>query len=92
MDIEIPCSVQLRLAQLFFLVQKVCMHGVLKIILIANSYTLGSSKGNICVLHTPKSNHKHSISMAMTSPTVNKTIIIAHRLQLFLKMRIVNTR
>ena len=59
-------------------------------ILIANNYTPGSSKGNICVLHTPKSNHKHSVSMVTTPPTVNKTIIIAHRLQLFLKMRIVN--
>ena len=28
----------------------------------------------------------------VTPPTVNKTIIIAHRLQLFLKMRIVNTK
>ena len=42
-----------------------------EIVLIANSYTLGSSKGNICVLHTPKSNHKHSISMATTPPIVN---------------------
>ena len=63
-----------------------------KAILIANNYTPGSSKGNICVLHTPKSNHKHSVSMVTTPPTVNKTIIIAHRLQLFLKMRIVNTK
>ena len=51
-------------------------------ILIANNYTPGSSKGNICVLHTPKSNHKHSVSMVMTLPTVNKPIIIAHCLQL----------
>ena len=58
-----------------------------EIVLIANSYTLGSSKGDICVLHTPKSNRKHSISMATTPPIVDKTIIIAHRLQLFLKMR-----
>ena len=60
-------------------------------ILIANNYTPGSSKGNICVLHTPKINHKHSVSMVTTPPTVNKTII-AHRLQLFLKMRIVNKK
>ena len=63
-----------------------------KTILIANNYTPGSSKGNICVLHTPKSNRKHSVSMATTPPTVNKTIIIAHRLQLFLEMRKVNTK
>ena len=63
-----------------------------KAILIANTYTPGSSKGNICVLHTSKSNYKHSVSMATTPPTVNKTIIIAHRLQLFFKMRIVNTK
>ena len=37
-------------------------------ILIANNYTPGSSKGDICVLHTPKSNHKHSISMVTTRP------------------------
>ena len=43
-------------------------------ILIANNYTPGSSKGNICVLHTPRSNHKHSVSMVTTPPTVNKTI------------------
>ena len=52
-------------------------------ILIGNNYTPGSSKGNICVLHTPKSNHKHSVSMATTPPTVNKAIIIAHSLQIF---------
>ena len=63
-----------------------------KTILIANNYTPGSSKGNICVLHTPKSNRKHSVSMETTPPTVNKTIIIAHRLQLFLEMQIVNTK
>ena len=63
---------------------------VFEAILIANSYTRGSSKSNICVLHTSKSNHKHSISMVMTPPTVNKVIIIAHRLQLFFKMQIVN--
>ena len=51
-------------------------------ILIANNYTPGSSKGNICVLHSPNSNHKHSVSMVTTPPTVNETIIIAHRLQL----------
>ena len=50
--------------------------------LITNNYTPGSSKGNICVLHTPKSNHKHTVSMETNSPTVNKRIIIAHRLQL----------
>ena len=59
-------------------------------ILIVNNYTPGSSKGNICVLHFPKTNHKHSVSTVTTPPTVNK-IIIAHRLQLFLKMRKVNT-
>ena len=37
-------------------------------ILIANNYTPGSSKGNICVLHSPKSNHKHSVSMVTTRP------------------------
>ena len=58
---------QLRLAQLFFLVQKVHVW-CFEAILIANNYTPGSSKGNICVLHTPKSNHKHSVSM-VTTPT-----------------------
>ena len=61
-------------------------------ILIANNYTPGSNKGNICVLHSPKSNHNHSVSMVTTPPTVHKTIIIVHRLQLFLKMRKVNTK
>ena len=51
-----------------------------------------SQLANICVLHTPKSNHKHSVSMVTTPPTVNNTMIIAHHLQLFLKMRIVNTK
>ena len=37
-------------------------------------------------------NNKHSISMAMTPPTVNKAIINAKHSDLFLKMRIVNTR
>ena len=64
---------------------------VFEAILIASNYTPGSSKGNISVLNTPKSNHKHSVSMVTTPPTVNK-IIIAHRLQLFLKMQIVNTK
>ena len=35
----------------FCLVQNLCMHGVFKP-LIANNYTPGSSKGNICALHT----------------------------------------
>ena len=69
-------SVQLRLAQLFSSSKSVhawCFEAIL----IANNYTPASSKGNICVLHTPKSNHKHSVSMVMTPPTVNKIIIIA---------------
>ena len=89
---ELSYSVQLRLAQLFFLDSSKSVHAwCLEAILIANNYTPGSSEGNICVLHTPKSNSEHPVSMVMTPPTVNK-IIFAHRLQLFLKMRIVNTK
>ena len=73
-------SVQLRLAQLFFSGSKSVHAWCFEAILIANNYTPGSSKGNTCVLHTPKSNHKHSVSMVTTPPTVNKAIIIAHRL------------
>ena len=83
---------QLRLAQLFFSSSKSVHAWCFEAILIANNYTTGSSIGNICVLHTPKSDHKHAVSMAMTPPAVNKTIIIAHRLQLFLEVRIVNTK
>lgn len=62
------------------------MHGDLKPFwyLVSNNYTLGSSKGDICVL-----NHKQSISMVTTLPIVNKAKIIA---QLLLKMWVVNTR
>ena len=45
------------------------------------------AKGSIRVLHTPKVNHKHSVSMETIPPIVNNTIIIAHHLQLFLKTR-----
>ena len=78
--LEICNSVQLRLAQLFFSSSKSVHAWCFEAILIANNYTPGSSKGNTCVLHTPKSNHKHSVSMVTTPPTVNKAIIIAHRL------------
>ena len=75
----------------FFLYSSKSVHvWCLEAILIANNYTPGSNKGNICVLHTPKSNCKHPITMVTIPPTVNK--IIAHRLQLFLKIRIVNTK
>ena len=83
---------QLRLVQLSsFSSSKSVLAWCFEAVLVANNYTPGSRKGNICVLNTPKGNHKHSVSMVMTPPTVNKTVIIAHHLQLFLKMWIVNT-
>ena len=69
------------------------MHvGCFKPILITNSYIFGSSKGTFCVLYTLKVNRKYFASMAMTPPTGNKAVINVQRLQLFLKMRIVNTK
>ena len=61
-------------------------------ILITNCYIFGSNKGIICVLSTLKINHKHFVSMEMAPPIVNKAVINALRLQLFSKMRKVNTR
>ena len=54
-------------AQIFFLLQKMCMHvWCSETILITNSYSFRSSKGNICVLCTPNINRKHSVSMETT--------------------------
>ena len=84
-------SVQLRQAQLFFQVKtSACM--VFATILITNCYIFGSNKGIICVLCTLKINYKHFVSLEMAPPIVNKAVINAVRLQLFSKMRKVNTR
>ena len=58
---------QLRQAH-FFLVHEVCIYACFH---SNNSYTFGFSKGLLCVLSTPKMNHKHSVSMAMTLPILN---------------------
>ena len=61
-------------------------------ILITNCYIFGSNEGIICVLCTLKINHKHFVSIEMALPIVNKAVINALHLQLFSKMRKVNTR
>ena len=60
-------------------------------ILITNCYIFGSNEGIICVLCTLKINHKHFVSVEIALPIVNKAVINALHLQLFSKMRKVNT-
>ena len=61
-------------------------------ILITNCYIFASNEGTLCVLCTLKINHKHFVSMEMVPPIVNKAVVNALHLQLFSKMRKVNTR